>query len=78
MGSKLDGFGRRLKINDFTTCFTIYPKPSFGHNKVYTLSNGITLIACYHTSQQNTLTGRLTPAMFNEVFKLAKSISQQN
>jgi len=57
---------------------TIYPKPSFGHNKVYTLSNGITLIACYHPSQQNTLTGRLTPAMFNDVFKLAKSISQQN
>ncbi len=57
---------------------TIDPKPSFGHNKTYTLSNGITLISSYHPSQQNTLTGRLTPKMFNDVFKLAKAISMQN
>ena len=57
---------------------TIHPKPFFGHNKIYTLSNSVTLISCYHPSQQNTLTGRLTPTMFNDVFKLAKSISQQN
>jgi len=57
---------------------SIHPKPLFGHNKIYTLSNGVTLISCYHPSQQNTLTGRLTPTMFNDVFKLAKSISQQN
>jgi len=53
-------------------------KPLFGHNKRYTLSNGITLISSYHPSQQNTLTGRLTPEMFNEVFKLAKAVSLQN
>ena len=53
-------------------------KPLFGHNKRYTLSNGITLISSYHPSQQNTLTGRLTPEMFNDVFKLAKAISLQN
>tara|TARA_Y100001970_G_scaffold291124_1_gene427159 strand:- start:2200 stop:2457 length:258 start_codon:yes stop_codon:yes gene_type:complete len=53
-------------------------KPLFGHNKRYRLSNRITLISSYHPSQQNTLTGRLTPEMFNEVFKLAKAVSLQN
>ncbi len=53
-------------------------KPLFGHNERYILSNGITLISSYHPSQQNTLTGRLTPEMFNDVFKLAKAISLQN
>jgi uracil-DNA glycosylase family 4 len=44
----------------------------FGHAKSYALPNGITLLASYHPSNQNTATGKLTAAMFESVFRLAK------
>jgi uracil-DNA glycosylase family 4 len=47
----------------------------FGHAKRYTLTNGVTLLASYHPSNQNTATGKLTSAMFEGVFRLAKRIA---
>jgi uracil-DNA glycosylase family 4 len=46
--------------------------PAFGHGRVVALDDGITVIGCYHVSQQNTLTGRLTEAMLDDVMQLAK------
>jgi len=42
-------------------------QPSFGHGMTCTLSPECCLIGCYHTSQQNTFTGRLTPDMLDSV-----------
>jgi uracil-DNA glycosylase family 4 len=48
------------------------PRPKFAHGAVYRPSSGPVVIASYHPSRQNTQTGRLTEAMFNEVIALAK------
>ncbi|MDO3639590.1 uracil-DNA glycosylase [Mycolicibacterium arseniciresistens] len=51
------------------------PAPAFGHAVTARLTSAhgpLALIGCYHPSQQNTFTGRLTPAMMDDVFILAK------
>jgi uracil-DNA glycosylase family 4 len=46
----------------------------FGHAKQYSMPNGVTLLASYHPSNQNTATGKLTGAMFEAVFREARTI----
>ena len=48
----------------------------FGHLREYRPAPGLpVLIASYHPSQQNTFTGKLTPAMLRNVFERAKSLA---
>jgi uracil-DNA glycosylase len=50
------------------------PVPRFGHGVEVNLAGGPVLTGCYHPSQQNTFTGRLTPDMIDEVFRRASLV----
>jgi uracil-DNA glycosylase family 4 len=49
----------------------VRPKPRFQHGGLHRTS-GLTVIASYHPSRQNTNTGTLTPHMLESVFRLAR------
>ncbi len=46
------------------------PRPRFGHGAEAEVG-GVTLLGCFHPSQQNTFTGKLTPAMIDGVLERA-------
>jgi uracil-DNA glycosylase family 4 len=65
-----DAFLQMLK----TRGVLVRPRPAFGHNLAHTLPNGQALIGCYHPSRQNTNTGKLTPRMMDDVFRLSRRL----
>lgn len=51
------------------------PRPKFAHGlTVKHPDRDLSLAACFHVSQQNTQTGRLTEAMFDEVVERVRSL----
>ena len=49
----------------------------FGHAAVYKLQAGPWLVCSYHPSQQNTLTGKLTVKMFDDMWSQVKELMEK-
>ena len=52
----------------------IRPRPAFGHGVEVAAPDGRTVLCSYHVSQQNTFTGKLTPAMLDAVLDRAREL----
>lgn len=48
-------------------------RPRFAHGAAHDFADGVRLLASYHPSRQNTQTGRLTRAMWHDVFRAARA-----
>ena len=70
-----DAYLAYLKRNGIVERTAAY---KFAHAAGYALPNGITLLASYHPSNQNTATGKLTAKMFEEVFRKARKMAGEN
>ena len=59
-------------------CDVPKPKPRFGHGSSFTFfgTDAVkrTVLGCYHPSQQNTFTGKLTEAMLDSIVKKADKL----
>jgi uracil-DNA glycosylase len=66
-----DAYLNHLKRTGVITSKAAY---LFSHGASYKMPNGVTLIASYHPSLQNTNTGKLTEEMFLEIFSRTAKI----
>lgn len=54
---------------------SLTPRPVFGHGAEASVDGGPAVLGSYHVSQQNTFTGRLTPAMLDGVLLRARQLA---
>jgi uracil-DNA glycosylase len=53
------------------------PRPRFGHDVLFHPGDRLPLLGCFHPSQQNTFTGKLTEGMMEAVFTRARAIVER-
>ncbi len=53
------------------------PRPRFGHGAEFHPEAGPALLGCFHVSQQNTFTGKLTPEMLDVILRRARDLANE-
>ena len=53
------------------------PRPRFGHDVLFDPGDALPLLGCFHPSQQNTFTGKLTEGMMEAVFAHARALVER-
>lgn len=66
-------FERILRIHSVRN-----PLWKFGHGAVFRLNESVWVLCSYHPSQQNTSTGKLTVNMFDDIWRKAKTLLDEN
>jgi uracil-DNA glycosylase family 4 len=56
--------------------YRLRPKPKFGHG-AEAKAGGVTILGCYHPSQQNAFTGVLTHEMLDAVLRRARGLASR-
>lgn len=67
----LGGYG----FSVLSRLYDVSPRPKFGHGVEVPVPGGPVLLGCFHVSQQNTFTGRLTQPMLDAVFARASELA---
>jgi len=69
----LGGIAWKAALNTFRALGVDLPRPQpkFAHGAEVEL-DGVVLMGCYHVSQQNTFTGRLTESMLDTILQRAR------
>jgi uracil-DNA glycosylase family 4 len=62
----------QIAYDELSPMLGLKKRPRFGHGVEAELPDGRLLVCSYHVSQQNTFTGKLTPAMFDAVLARAR------
>jgi len=68
------GWGAALRAVEATRGRLTRPLPRFGH-AAEAVAGPYSLLGTFHPSQQNTFTGRLTPAMLDSVLRRAREVA---
>jgi len=70
----LGGFAWEAALSGLRANGVEAPRARFAHGAELPLE-GLTVLGCFHVSQQNTFTGRLTPEMLDDVLSRAKDLA---
>jgi uracil-DNA glycosylase len=72
------GWEAWLKASGWWERLSVRERPPFGHATEAYLPDGTLVICSFHPSRQNTNTGRLTRAMWHDIFRRARQAVDEN